>query len=142
MISCVDASFLVSLYVLDANSARASAKMKRATMPLLLTDVGKIEILNAIGLRLFRKELRPAEAKAAYGLFRQDAEARVVQIVPLPGAAYERAEQIARNHTPVLGTRTLDVLHVAGALVLKANAFYTFDQKQAALATAVGLHLQ
>lgn len=142
MISCVDASFLVSLYVLDANSAKASAKMKRAAMPLVLTDIGKIEILNAIGLRLFRKELRPAEAKAAYSLFRQDAEAGVVQIVPLPAAAYQRAEQITLKHTPLLGTRTLDVLHVAGALVLKAGAFYTFDQKQAALATAVGLRLQ
>jgi predicted nucleic acid-binding protein len=141
LISCADASFLVSLYVLDANSARASARIKRAPLPLLLTEVGKIEIFNAIGLRLFRKELRPAEAKAAYDLFRQDAEACVVQVVPLPAAAYERAEQIARIHTPVLGTRTLDVLHVAGALVLKANAFYTFDQKQAALATAVGLRL-
>lgn len=142
MISCVDASFLVSLYVLDANSAKASARMKRAAMPLLLTDIGKIEILNAMGFRLFRKELRPAEAKAAYGLFRQDAEAGVVQIVPLPGAAYERAEQIARTNTPHLGTRTLDVLHVAGALVLKADVFYTFDEKQAQLATAVGLRLQ
>ena len=142
MISCVDASFLVSLYVLDANSAKASAKIKRVAMPLLLTDIAKIEIFNAIGLRLFRKELRPAEAKAAYGLFRRDAEAGVVQIVPLPAAAYERAEQIARNYTPVLGTRTLDVLHVAGALALKADAFYTFDQRQAALTTAVGLHLQ
>lgn len=141
MTSCVDASFLVSLYVLDVNSARASGKMKRATLPLLLTDIGKIEILNAIGLRLFRKELRPAQAKEAYGLFRQDAESGVVQIVPLPAAAYDRAEQIARARTPLLGTRTLDVLHVAAALALKANRFYTFDQKQAALATAVGLHL-
>jgi len=137
--SCVDASFLFSLYVLDVNSAAASAKMRRAVLPLLLTDVGKIEILNAVGLRLFRKELRPAQARKVYGLFRQDIEQGVVQIVPLPAAAYQQAEQIARTHTPLLGTRTLDVLHVAGALVLKAAAFYTFDQKQAGLATAVGL---
>jgi predicted nucleic acid-binding protein len=137
--SGVDPSFLFSLYVLDVNSAAASAKMRRAALPLLLTDVGKVEILNAVGLRLFRKELRPAEAKKVYGLFRQDIEQGVVQIVPLPAAAYQRAEQIARTHTPLLGTRTLDVLHVAGALVLKADAFYTFDQKQAGLATAVGL---
>ncbi len=139
MTSCVDASFLFSLYVLDGNSAAASAKMRRAALPLLLTDVGKIEILNAVGLRLFRKELRPAEAKKVYGLFREDIEQGVVQIVPLPAAAYQQAEQLARTHTPRLGTRTLDLLHVAGALVLKADAFYTFDQKQARLATAVGL---
>lgn len=139
MTSCVDASFLFSLYVLDVNSAAASAKMKRAVLPLLLTEVGKIEILNAVALRLFRKELQPAEAKKVYALFRQDIEQGVVQIVPLPAAAYQQAEEIARRHTPLLGTRTLDVLHVAGALVLKADAFYTFDQKQAKLATAVGL---
>ncbi len=141
MTSCVDASFLFSLYVLDVNSAAASAKMRRAVLPLLLTDLGKIEILNAVGLRLFRKELRPAQAKKVYGLFREDIEQGVVQILPLPAAAYQRAEQIARTHTPLLGTRTLDVLHVAGALVLKADAFYTFDQKQAGLATALGLRL-
>jgi predicted nucleic acid-binding protein len=137
--SCVDASFLFSLYVLDANSAAASAKMKRAVLPLLLSDVGKIEILNAVGLRLFRKELRPAQAKKVYGLFREDIEQGVVQIVPFPAAAYQQAEQIARTHTPLLGTRTLDLLHVAGALALKAHAFYTFDQRQARLAADVGL---
>jgi len=137
--SCVDSSFLFSLYVLDVNSTLASARIKRAVLPLLLTDVGKIEILNAVGLRLYRKELRPSEVKKVYGLFREDIQQGVVQIVPLPAAAYHQAEQIARTHTPLLGTRTLDVLQVAGALVLKADAFYTFDQKQATLAIAVGL---
>jgi len=137
--SCVDASFLFSLYVLDVNSAAASAKMRRAALPLLLTDTGKIEILNAVALRLFRKELLPTEATKVYDLFREDVEQGVVQIVPLPAAAYQLAEQIARKHTPLLGTRTLDVLHVAGALALKARAFYTFDNKQARLAATLGL---
>ena len=142
MISCVDASFLFSLYVLDANSAKASAMMKRSDLPLLLSEVGKIEILNAVGLRLFRKELLPTEAAKVYDLFREDIEQGVVQIVPLPAAAYQLAEQIARKRTPLLGTRTLDVLHVAGALARKARAFYTFDIKQARLAAALGLRVQ
>ena len=141
MTSCVDASFLVSLYVPDVNSAAASAKMRRAVLPLLLTDVAKVEILNAVGLRLFRKELRPAEAMKVHALFREDIEQGVVRIVPLPAAAYRQAEQIARTHTPLLGTRTLDVLHVAGALVLRADAFYTLDKKQARLAAALGLRV-
>ncbi len=141
MTSCVDASFLFSLYVPDVNSAMVSAKMKRVVLPLVLTDVGKIEILNAVGLRLFRKELRPAEAMKVHALFREDIEQGVVRIVPLPAAAYRQAEQIARTHTPLLGTRTLDVLHVAGALVLRADAFYTLDKKQARLAAALGLRV-
>jgi predicted nucleic acid-binding protein len=139
--SSVDSGFLFSLYVLDVNSAAASAKMRRAVLPLLLTDVGRIEILNAVGLRLFRKELLPSEAAKVYDLFREDLEHGVVQIVPLPAAAYQLAEGIARKHTPLLGTRTLDVLHVAGALALKARSFYTFDNKQAKLASTLGLRI-
>src|SRR5258708_33989858 len=139
MRSCVDDSFLVALYVLDVNSAAGSAKMRRGVLPLLLTDKGKIEILNAVALRLFRKELMPTEATKGYGLFREDVEQGVVQIVPLPAAAYQLAEQIARKHTPLLGTRTLDVLHVAGALALKARAFYTSVTKHATLSPTLGL---
>ena len=132
---------MFSLYVLDVNSAAASAKVRRAVLPLLLTDVGRIEILNAVGLRLFRKELLPSAAAKVYDLFREDVEHGVVQIVPLPVAAYQLAEGIARKYTPHLGTRTLDVLHVAGALALKAGAFYTFDNKQAKLAFTLGLRI-
>jgi predicted nucleic acid-binding protein len=35
--------------------------------------------------------------------------------------------------------RTLDSLHVACALELKAERFWTFDERQARLAEAVGL---
>src|SRR5260370_38467638 len=113
--------------------------MRRAVLPLLLTDVAKVEILNAVGLRLFRKELRPAEAMKVHALFREDIEQGGVLIVPLPAAAYQQAERIARTHTPLFGTRTLDVLHVADALVLKADGFYPLEKKQARLAGALGL---
>ena len=132
---------MFSLYVPDVNSVAASAKMRQAFRPLLLSEAGKIEILNAIGLRLFRKELLSTQAAKVHDLFRQDIEQGVVQIVPLPSAAYQLAEQIARKHTPVLGTRTLDVLHVACALALKARTFYTLDSRQAKLASAVGLRV-
>jgi predicted nucleic acid-binding protein len=38
-----------------------------------------------------------------------------------------------------VGTRTLDTLHVASALELRATEFWTFDDRQAKLAKAVGL---
>ena len=45
-----------------------------------------------------------------------------------------------RQHTPSFGTRSLDVLHVASALELKARLFVTYDQKQSRLAGARGLN--
>jgi len=139
--SFADSSFLFSLYVQDANSAAAVSRMKNAILPLLFTDLGELEIANGVALRLFRKELQPLEARHALALFRRDTETGVVRITPLPSSAYQQAAQIAARHTPALGTRTLDVLQVASALVLKADIFYTFDRKQAKLASTLGLRV-
>jgi hypothetical protein len=40
-----------------------------------------------------------------------------------------------------LGTRILDVLHVALALSFQPDVFFTFDRRQWKLAKAVGLHV-
>ena len=141
MIAFADSSFLFSLYAQDANSAAAIARVKYAVAPLLSTDLGELEITNGVALRLFRKELRPIEARSVLDLFRKDIETGVVRIIPLPSSAYQQAAQIAARHTPALGTRTLDVLQVVSALVLKADTFFTFDQKQAKLASALGLRV-
>jgi predicted nucleic acid-binding protein len=141
LIAFADSSFLFSLYAQDSNSASAVVRVKNAVPPLLSTDLGELEITNGAALRVFRKELRPAEAKSVLELFRQDIESGVVRIVPLPSSAYQQAAQIAARHTPAIGTRTLDVLQVVSALVLKADTFLTFDQKQAKLAFALGLRV-
>lgn len=136
-----DTSFLVSLYVLDANSALAAARMKQIRLPLLLSSLGELELTNAIGLRLYRKEIRPAAAKSSLILLQKDLEDGVLLVKPLPAAAFERAKQISRKHTPKLGTRSIDTLHVAAAIVLQASSFLTFDKRQANLAAAAGLRV-
>jgi predicted nucleic acid-binding protein len=134
-----DTSFLVSLYVLDANSERAAASMKQAKFPVLLTSLSELELTNAISLRLFRKELAPSKIKAAHALVRKDLTDGVLLVKPLATGIFERAMRMARRRTPQLGTRTLDVLHVASALELKAEMLYTFDRNQEKLARAEGL---
>ena len=47
--------------------------------------------------------------------------------------------RLSALHSEILGTRSLDVLHVACALVLGGNDFLTFDHRQGALAKAAGL---
>ena len=113
--------------------------MKRAKLPLLMTSFGELELTNAVALRLFRKELSGSQVKAAHALIRKDLEDGVLLVNALPVSAFERAKRISRKQTPRLGTRTLDVLHVASALVLQADTFYSFDTRQAKLAAAEGL---
>ncbi len=141
MSAYADTSFVVSLYVLDANSADAAARMKNARLPVLLTPLGEMEFTNAISLRRFRREITGAEAKGAYSLFAKDVETNVFAIAPLPRMLFERAKRLARARTPHLGTRTMDVLHVTAALLLRADALYTFDRNQGRLAKAEGLPL-
>lgn len=134
-----DTSFLVSLYVLDANSDISAVRMARAPLPVLMTPFGELELTNAISLRLFRRELAPSKVKAAHALVAKDLADGVLLVRPLPSTVFERAKQIARKRTPRFGTRTLDVLHVASALLLQADTFYTFDRNQGKLAAAEGL---
>lgn len=135
----VDTSFLASLYVLDANSPSAAARMKRAELPVSISSLGELELANAISLRIFREELTRPEAKAAFVLIRDDIEAGVLRANAISIAGLERAKRIARKRTPILGSRTLDALHVALALELRAKFFYTFDERQRRLAAAEGL---
>ena len=58
---------------------------------------------------------------------------------PMPENAFSVCADLARRHGPKLGVRTLDSLHVACALELKAERFWTFDDRQAKLAKSQGL---
>ena len=47
--------------------------------------------------------------------------------------------ELGPRHAARLGARTLDSLHVACALELRAERFWTFDERQKRLARAEGL---
>ena len=134
----LDTSFLVSLYVLDANSARA-ARLLPPGAALLLTPLVELELENAIQLRVFRRELTATQARATQAAFHQDLIEGVYAARAMPPAAYDKAKQLARKHSARLGTRSLDILHLAAAVTLGADALFTFDEHQRSLAAAEGL---
>jgi len=57
----------------------------------------------------------------------------------MPENAFNLCADLGHRYRPKLGVRTLDSLHVACALELKAERFWTFDERQAKLAKAQGL---
>jgi hypothetical protein len=85
---------------------------------------GELEVVNAMGLRIFRKEISAAQAQASLDDFEKDLRAKVFQLKPLPDQVFERARQLSRQTTAKLGTRTADLLHVATALELSADYLY------------------
>lgn len=74
-----------------------------------------------------------------YNDFEKDRTAGLWVEIGLPEMALERCTELARRHVARLGVRTLDSLHVASALELKADRLWTFDARQAKLAEAAGL---
>jgi predicted nucleic acid-binding protein len=78
-------------------------------------------------------------ARRANSQLVSDEAASLWREAPLPENAFELCADLARRYGPKLGMRTLDTLHVACALELKAERFWTFDERQAKLAKAAGL---
>lgn len=137
MSAYADTSFLVSLYLPDANSPKARGAVRSAPR-LCLTPWGELELVNAIELAVFRKMVRRHQAKLVLRDFEKD-RGGYFTLTDLPPESYARAERLARRHTRSIGTRSLDILHVAAALALRASGFYTFDDRQRQLARMEGL---
>jgi predicted nucleic acid-binding protein len=136
-----DPSFLVSLYIPDANSAAALRTMRASSGDRFVTALCELEVANAFGLRVFRKQASQAEANAALSNFEKDLHEGLFQLRGLAEPVFERAKQLSQQTTAKLGTRSADLLHVAAALELGVDYFYSFDQQQRKLAQTVRLKL-
>ena len=104
-----------------------------------LTPLNRVEFAHAAFLHVFRKRATVIEAENAIKNFEEDCALGVWRLVDLPDGTFARSIELAREFGPTLGVRILDSLHVACALGLKAERFWTFDARQARLAEAVGL---
>jgi predicted nucleic acid-binding protein len=103
--------------------------------------LGEAEFTNAVQLRVFRKEWTRREARLVQEQFLWHQAAGVFRIEPLGTEVWDKALVLSHRHSAKLGTRTLDLLHVAAALALKPDVFYTFDVRQRKLAKAERLHI-
>jgi predicted nucleic acid-binding protein len=133
-----DSSFFVSLYIPDEHSPAASRLMRQHAR-IWLTPVHRAEWAHAVARRLFQGQISNSEAQTLYNSFERDRKAHSWIEVGLPELAFERCIELARQYATRVAMATLDTLHVASALELSAERFWTFDERQAKLAKAVGL---
>jgi predicted nucleic acid-binding protein len=135
-----DSAIIVKLYVMEATSPDAIRLVGAYVPPYWLTQWQALEVKNAIRLKAFRKEITEAEMRQSIAAFEQDVAAGRWQRPPYSAAAVEQlAEKLSACHSTILGCRTLDVIHVAAAVVIGAKEFVTFDGRQGAMAKLAGL---
>jgi hypothetical protein len=109
---------------------------------LPITLHGRAEIVNSIALAVFRRAIDATTCQEALDDLERDlAGGRLYLVDLLWRKTLERSTELSRQHTPKLGTRTLDVLHVASASYLDCRTFGTYGDRQAALAKAAGLRV-
>jgi predicted nucleic acid-binding protein len=104
-----------------------------------ITPFNRAEFAHALYRQVFRTSMTASEAGLAWSDFDQDCARGVWTRVNLPERIWETGIGLAKRFVPSLGVRTLDSLHVACASELKVERFWTFDDRQARLAEAVGL---
>lgn len=135
-----DTSLLFSLYGTDVHSPKADAWRQANPAPLPFTAFHRLELCNALSLAVFQKRLTPVEIQLAWQEVENDIAAGWLVV---RGGLWHHvlvdAEQSALNHTPTVGSRTLDILHVTAAKLGGATEFCTFDSRQFDLAGRVGM---
>jgi predicted nucleic acid-binding protein len=133
-------SFLVSLYGRDVNSRSAISLVKTVHPVFVVTPFGEAEFTSIIYAVTARpKGWTVREARAIEENFTHDLQTGIWRWEDLPAETWARTRELARRYGPSLGCRALDALHVASALALAADTYYTFDKDQAKLARAAGL---
>lgn len=129
---------MVSLYLTDQHSAESRQRIVSAPN-LWFTPLHNAEWAHALAQHVFRGKLSPAEAQQMHARLEDDKTLGRWLPVGVPEHAFDLCADLARRYGPKLGVRTLDSLHVASALELKAEQFWTFDERQAKLAKVQGL---
>ncbi len=133
-----DTSFFVSLYLTDQHTT-AAENLLISRPAVWMTPLHIAEWTHAVELHVFRKAISQSEANRLIQQFNQHRVRGVWREAAFPEQAWEICAQLAQRHAGGIGVRTLDTLHVACALDLRADQFWTFDQRQSRLAEAVGL---
>jgi predicted nucleic acid-binding protein len=135
-----DSSLFVSLYLPDRHFKQAQRLAAQHTR-VWLTPLHRAELANSAAQQLFMKEISAAQAQRALKDFQRDRESRFWMEVDLPEMTFDRCVQLAQQYGSRVALRTSDTLHVASALELGAERFWTFDERQAKLARAAGLKI-
>lgn len=140
MSATADSSLIVALYLNEADSARADAACISVAPPIRLTDWHRVEISNAFQRAVKNGRITAEQATLLWQGFTDDIAIGRFEIVPVDHATVlERTLTLTQKHTATIGTRSLDLIHIASALEIGAAEFLSFDHRQRQAASAEGL---
>ena len=139
----LDTSVIVKLYFREENSQNISKWLKKNNEAIPLTSFHELEFLNAIQLKHFRTEISLDETRLIMSRFEEHEKSGIYYRPQLDWSSiFIHAIDLSKKHTANIGSRSLDILHVASALSIDADRFLTLDDRQTKLAALAGLQIE
>src|SRR5438477_8480658 len=119
-----DSAIVAKLYTAESNSAQAAALVSGYGAPYCLTAWQELEVRNALRLKVFRREITVEQLQESLAALDCDIEAGRWERPEYSVSGVQReAERLSAKHATTLGCRTLDILHVAAAVVIGVKEF-------------------
>lgn len=137
----LDTSALLKLYIREQGSQEVQSRVASQDLPLPVWEMQEAELINALRLKVFWKEITSAQADTQIELFQLRRKRGLYFFPEIDRNSLMKHFLRLSSETPRLGCRTMDIFHVACALEIGATIFLSFDQRQNALASHAGLKL-
>src|SRR5438477_9730545 len=127
-----DPSYLFSFYAMDANSAIAartySGDQRR---PLIFTPWQRFELRNAVRQAIHRLRRGgqpvPFQRGVVFNQIDEDLSEGILRHHDLQWRdVFPTAEALSEAHTEVIGLGAVDLWHIACAILIGADTFWTF----------------
>ncbi len=110
---------------------------------LALTAFSRTEAQHALRMCAFRGDISERHLTQALMTFERDQDEGFYESFELDGESlFQMTAQLSHRHALSHGTRYLDMMHVASALLVKGRRFLTFDERQGRLAGSTGLEVK
>jgi predicted nucleic acid-binding protein len=126
VISYVDTSLLLKLYIEEPDSHLAFQWLEPKSIRPLISTLSEVEMSSALHRAAPRRRgLNESLLGPAYLQFRTDFVAKRYQVVAMRDSTFELARSYGERYGVSLHLRALDILHVAAAMEGGAEAFGT-----------------
>lgn len=135
-----DTGFIASLYLREVTSAAAIGVVSALAEPIAVCWLTELELENALLRAAFTQRISLQDATQLKAQFEANKTQGAYASIKIDGdALHIEAARLARHFTPSIGTRTLDLLHVAAANLFQCQRFLSFDDRQRKAAAALGM---
>jgi predicted nucleic acid-binding protein len=116
-----DTSALAKLYRREIGTAVVERIIDDSSGDCFSSRLGVLEMHSVLARKTRAVEISPSDAALVLQRFRKDIRVRRFRVQAISVRHYEMAERFVDAYGPAHGLRTLDSLHPAGAIDLKAG---------------------